>query len=272
MRTRIAAVLLVALTATTAPAQTDAVRVLHSDSHWAVLGTDDFSLRVDRTGAIGKVMVGETEYCWLIRLYIRPVDHASGENVRAVQGEVSRGGLGPPPESIEPSLRGENASVIIRRTCAREKIAGGEPLYHLTQYVTVHPSGLINLRYEFDWLRLLEMHSASLILALRAEPLDGCNWFADFTSHTGGGIVDAAPKARSIAIRHQKMRTLTVQRPGSDLHLWINRGDDVSMRRWNPRDYALFVDVPKVSRRALIFPGVRSVIDVDLKLPVNRED
>ncbi|MFW6156396.1 MAG: hypothetical protein ACOC7J_03675 [Armatimonadota bacterium] len=272
MRRCVAALLLAPTITTAAWAQTDPVRVLESDAHRAVLGTDQFSLRVDRTGAVGEVMVGETEYCWLIRLYTRPVDRETGENVRAVQGEISRGGPGTPPETIEPQIRGETASVVIRRTCSRKEIAGGERLYDLTQTVTVHPSGLIHLRYAFEWLRLVELHSASLVIALRGEPLDGCAWYADFTSHTAGGVIDADPDANSIPLRHADLRTFTAQCPGGDLHLWVNRGDRVSVRRWNPRDYAFFLSVPKLSRGQPIYPGVRSVIDVDLKLPVPRED
>ncbi|MBD3293771.1 MAG: hypothetical protein GF393_12675 [Armatimonadia bacterium] len=271
MRTR-TVVLIFALIASATHAQNDAVRVLGSDIGWAALGTDQFSLRVDRTGAIGDVMVGETEYCWLIRLYTRPIVPETGEGVRAVQGEISNGGLGPPPEGIAPEIRGENASVVIRRTCGRDEIAGGAPMYDLTQTVTVHPSGLVNLRYEFDWLRLVQMHSASLVIALRAEPLDGCAWSADFTSHAAGGTIDAAPEAKSIPVRNQPLRTFTAQCPDADLHLWFNRGDSVSVQRWNPKDYAFFVSVPHVSRTFPIYPGVRSVLDVDLKLPVPRED
>lgn len=271
MRTR-TVVLIFALIASPAHAQTDAVRILDSDTGSAVLGTDDFSLRIDRTGAIGDVMVGGTEYCWLIRLYTRPIVPETGEGIRAVQGETSRGGLGPPPESIAPEIRGENASVVIRRTCSREEIAGGAPIYDLTQTVTVHPSGLVNLRYEFNWLRLVQMHSASLVIALRADPLDACAWFADFTSHTAGGVIDAAPEAKSIPVRNQSLRTFTAQCPDADLHLWVNRGDSVSVQRWNPQDYAFFVAVPHVSRTFPIYPGIRSTLDVDFKLPVPRED
>ncbi len=272
MRTRSLAVLIATLIATGACAQTDTVRVLERDTGWAVLGTDDFSLRVDRTGAIGDVMVGETEYCWLIRLYTRPSIPGEKGTLRAVQGETSRGGLGPPPETITPEARGENASVVIRRTCARDEVADGAPMYDLTQTITVHTSGLINLRYEFDWLRLLELHSASLVIALRADPLDRCPWFADFTSHTEGGIIDAGPDAHSIAMRRKPLRTFTAECPQAELHLWVNEAGTVSVQRWNPQDYAFFLSVPKVSRTAPVYPGLRSVIDVDLKLPVPRED
>ena len=271
MRTTVPVALIV-IVAAIAHAQTDAVRVIESDATSAVLGTDDFSLRIDRTGAIGEVMVGGTEYCWLIRLYTRPIVPETGEGVRAVQGEVSRGGLGPAPEGVQPEIRGENASVIIRRTCSREEIAGGAPLYDLTQTITVHPSGLVHLRYEFDWRRMLQMHSADLVIALRAEPLDGCAWYADFTSHTAGGVIDAAPDASTIPIRNQPLRTFTAECPGSYLHLWANEASTVSAQRWNAQDYAFFLSVPHVSRAYPIYPGVRSVLDVDLKLPVPRED
>lgn len=272
MRARVVAVLIAALIASAAHSRPGAVRILESDAGSALLGTDDFSLHIDRTGAIGRVMVGETEYCWLIRLYTTPIVPETGEGLRAVQGETSRGGLGPPPESIAPELRGETVSVVIHRTCSREEIAGGAPLYDLTQTLTVHPSGLIGLRYEFDWLRLLDLRSASLVIALRAEPLDGCPWSADFTSHAIGGVIDAAPDAQSIPIRNQAMRTFTAQCPTGELHLWLNEGGTVSVQRWNPQDYAFFLSVPDVSRSHPIYPGVRSVLDVAIKLPVGRED
>lgn len=272
MQARTAMALIVALVASAAHAQTDAVRILDGDTGRAVLGTDQFSLRVDRTGAIGEVLVGETEYCWLIRLYTSPTAPETGETVRAVQGETSVGGLGPPPDALSPEIRGETGSVVIRRTCSREEIAGGAPLYDLTQTITVHPSGLINLRYEFDWRRLLELRSADLVIALRAEPLDGCPWFADFTSHAIGGVIDAAPDAASIPIRNQNLRTFTAECPSGELHLWLNDGGQVSVQRWNPQDYAFFFDVPHTGRAGPLYPGVRSVLDVDLKLPVPRED
>jgi hypothetical protein len=131
---------------------------------------------------------------------------------------------------------------------------------------------LVNLRYEFDWLRLLELHSASLVIALRADPLDRCPWFADFTTHVAGGIIDAGPDAHSIAMRREPLRTFTAKCPTGDLHVWRNEGGHVGVKRWNPQDYAFFFDVPKVSRTAPVYPGLRSVIDVDLKLPVPRED
>ena len=163
-------------------------------------------------------------------------------------------------------------SVVIRRTCSREEIDGGAPMYDLTQTVTVHPSGLINLRYEFDWLRLLDLNSADLVIALRAEPLDGCRWYADFTSHATGGVIDAAPEADSLSIRSSDIRTFVAECPTGDLHVWINEAGNVSVQRWNPQDYAFFLPVPKISRTQPIYPGLRSVIDVDLKLPVPRED
>ncbi len=272
MRLCSAVIVIVALSAAVVLAQTDAVRILESGATSAVLGTDAFTLRIDRTGAIGQVMVGETEQCWLIRLYTGPVVPETGESVRAVQGETSRGGLGPAPESIAPEIRGENGSVFIRRVCSREEIDGGAPLYELTQAITVHPSGLINLRYEFDWLHVVDMPSANLIIALRAEPLDGCPWTADLTTQTVGGIIDAAPEATSIALRNTTLRTFTARCSGGDLDLWVNESGPVSARRWNTQDYAFFLTVPHAGHAGPIYPGVRSVLDVDLKLPVPRED
>ncbi|MGC9317428.1 MAG: hypothetical protein ACP5KN_05260, partial [Armatimonadota bacterium] len=100
------------------------------------LGTDAFSVRVDHTGRLGPLTVGETEHIWLIALYTTPISFETGEDVRAVQGETSRGGLGPPPERVHADLRGESATVVISRNCLREEILGGQPLYHLTQIIT----------------------------------------------------------------------------------------------------------------------------------------
>ena len=272
MRPCFAAIVIAVLSGAVVHAQTDVVRILESDANAAVLGTDAFSLRVDRTGAISQVMVDETELCWLIRLYTSPVVPETGERLRAVQGEVSRGGIGPAPETIVPEIRGENGSIFIRRTCSREEIDGAAPLYELAQAVTVHPSGLINLHYEFDWLHVLDMPSANLIIALRAAPLDGCLWNADLTTQTMGGIIDAAPEATSIALRNTTLRTFTARCPDGDLDLWLNASGPVSARRWNQDDYAFFVTVPHTGHEGPIYPGVRSVIDVDLKLPVPRED
>lgn len=270
MRMRTAAVVLVTLL-TAALVQAGPARILDSAEDWAVVGTDDFSLRIDRTGAIGKVMVGETEQSWLIRLYTTPVVPETGEGLRAVQGEGGRS-LGPPPEQFLVEERGEIVCAIIRQAAAREEIYQGEPLYHLTQIVTVHPSGLINLRYEFDWLRLLDFKSASLIIALRAAALDGCRWWADMSPDRLGGIISADPEARSLDAIKGTMRTFVARCKGAELHLWVNESGRVTASRWNPDDYAFTLQVPHTGHEGSVYAGLQSVIDVDLKLPVPRED
>jgi len=265
-------VLAFALAATVADAKAEGVRVLEDGDGSAVVGTDEFSLRIDRTGAIGRVMVGDTEQIWLIGLYTSPVSFETGETIRAVQGETSRGGLGPPPEKLEAQPRGDACTAVISRDCVREEIADGEPLYHLTQTVTVHPTGHIHLRYEFDWLRFFQMRHASLVIAARAAPLHGCPWWADFTSHLLHGTISADPGADSLADVKGDLRTFLAQCPGGELHLWFNDAGQVGVQRWNPDDYAFFIRVPKMGYRTEAYSGARSVIDVDIKLPLGRED
>ena len=271
MRMRTAAVMLATLLIAAASMPAEEVRILESAEDWAVVGTDDFSLRIDRTGAIGKVMVGETEYSWLIRLYTTPVVPETGEGLRAVQGEGGRS-LGPPPEQFLVEQRGEIVCAIIRQVAARDEIYQGEPLYNLTQIVTIHPSGLVNLRYEFDWLRLLDFKGASLIMALRAAALDGCRWWAEMPPDRLGGIISAAPEARSLDAIKGPMRTFVARCEGEELHLWVNESGRVTAPRWNPDDYAFTLQVPHTGHEGSVYAGLQSVIDVDLKLPVPRED
>lgn len=263
--------LLLALSVAASSAASGQVRVLEDGGTYVVVGTDDFSLRIDRSGAIGPIMVGDTEWSWLIRLYTTPISFETGKPIRAVQGESGRG-LGPLPDTVQAQQRGECVSVVIVRQAAREEIRGGAALYQLTETVTVHPGGLINLRYEFDWRRFLRMHRADLVIALRAAPLDGCPWWADFTSHVLHGTISADPDIHSLAGIKGDMRTFTVDCGEGDLQLWINEGDDVTVQRWNPKDYAFFLHVPHTGYLAELYPGVRSVLDVDIVLPLSRED
>lgn len=252
-------------------AQTDRVRVIEDGGSYAVVGTDRFSLRVDRSGAIGQVMVGETEYCWLIRLYTTLTDSTTGEPVRAVQGEGDRG-IGPLPDAITPELRGQTCSIILPLVGARDQVLGGEPIYRLTQTVTVHPSGYINLRYEFDWLHMVRLGGANLVIALRAAPLAGRQWWADFTTNLLRGRVSDLPDTNSLADIKGDLRVFTVDCGEADLGLWINDSGRVTAQRWNPQDYAFFLDVPGLGYPRQAFPDTRAVIDVDFVLPVPRED
>jgi len=158
------------------------------------------------------------------------------------------------------------------REAAREEILGGETLYRLTQAVTVHPTGHINLRYEFDWLRFFHTGGANLIVAMRAAPLDGREWWADFTSHVLHGTIRADPEVHSLADINGGLRTFTVDCGEADLHLWVNDADRVTCRRWNPQDYAFFFRVPKLGYPGQAYPGVHSVLDLDIVLPIPRED
>jgi len=260
-------VLIVAACALCAPAVAEPVRVLEDGGSFAVVGTDTFSVRVESSGAITRIMVGETEWSWLIRLYTSPISFETGETIRAVQGEGARG-LGPVPERIRPELRGEACSIVIEREAAREEILAGEPIYRLTQTVTVHPAGRIGLRYEFEWLRFVQMRGAQVIIALRAAPLDGCEWWADFTSHVLHGTISAEPDAKSLDEVKGALRTFTADCGAADLSLWIADSGRVTAQRWNPQDYAFFVYVPHTGYGTEVYPGVRSVVDLDLVLPI----
>lgn len=254
-----------------AGAQTDRVRVLEDGGSYAVVGTDAFSLRVDRSGAIGEVMVGETEYCWLIRLYTTLLATDTGEPVRAVQGEGARG-IGPVPDTVNPELRGDTCSIIIRREAARAEVFDGAPLYHLTQTITVHPTGYLNLRYEFDWSRTFRLGGASLVIALRAAPLAGCQWWADFTGRVLRGRISDLPDTNSLEGIKGALRVFTVDCGDADLGLWVNDSGRASVQRWNQQDYAFFMEVPDLGYPRQAFADTRAVIDVDLVLPVPRED
>jgi len=266
-RVLIVGILASATCALSSAASGEPVRVLEDGGSFAVVGTDEFSLRIDSSGAIGQVMVGETEWSWLIRLYTTPISFETGEGIRAVQGEGARG-LGPVPETIRPELRGDTCSIVIEREAAREEILGGAPMYHLTQTVTVHPTGRIGLRYEFEWLRFLQMRSAQVIIALRAAPLDGCAWWADFTSNVLHGTISAEPDAKSLDEVKGALRSFTVDCGDADLSLWIADSGRVTAQRWNPQDYAFFVRVPHTGYGTEVYPGVRSVVDLDLLLPI----
>ncbi|MGC9320310.1 MAG: hypothetical protein ACP5KN_19910, partial [Armatimonadota bacterium] len=140
------------------------------------------------------------------------------------------------------------------------------------QIITVHPTGRVHLRYEFDWLRLLHLRGANLVIAMRAAPLDGCRWRADFTSHALSGSISADPNEHSLSEVRGDLRTFTVDCGTAPLHLWVNDGAQVTAQRWNPEDYAFFMRVPELGYPPRAYPGVRSLIDLDVVLPVARED
>lgn len=252
-----------------ASAQPQPVHVLERTEHFVTLGNDAFSVKVERTGKISDITANGRQYVWLLTLYTTPVTFDTGKGLRAVQGETSPGGIGPVPELPEPELRGDCYVLTISRDCSREEIYGGQPLYHLTQTIEVHPEGYLHLRYEFDWLRFFVMSSATLNVVLNAEQFTGRTFWADYGGYVSqGSFTEGADYSRHEGLRGA-LRTLEVACDAGPFHLWVERGEQVSGSRWgSTKYYPVGLAVPKAGRRAEIYPGTHSVLELSIKLPV----
>jgi len=255
------------LSASVGWAQHEPVRVLERTEHSVRLGNDAFSATVDRTGKLSAIGAGGHEHIWLLTLYTTPVTFDTGKGIRAVQGETSVGGIGPAPELAEPELRGECCVLTISRDCARQEIHGGAPLYHLTQTIEVHPEGYLHLRYEFDWLRFFVMSSASLNVVLNAQEFTGRTFWADYGSHVHRGALTEGKDYSRMEGMRGGVRTLEVACDAGPFHLWVDRGGDVSGSRWsNTKYYPIALRVPGTARHAEMYPGMRTVLELGIKL------
>lgn len=256
------------LIASLAAAQHEPVRVLERAEHSMTLGNDTFSVTVDRTGKLGAISAGDREYVWMIALYTTPVSFETGEGIRAVQGETARGGIGPAPELPEPELRGGYCVLTISRDCSREEIRAGEPLYHLTETIQVHPEGYLSLRYDFQWLRFLVMHSAGLNVVLNGEQFTGRTFWADYGAHVQQGIFTPGKDYSRHEGLRGALRTLKVACDRGPFHLWVDRGEQVSGSRWSEgKYYPISLTVPGTGYRGEIYPGMRSILEFSIKLP-----
>ncbi len=251
-------------------AQGEPVRVLERTEHAVTLGTDAFSATVDRTGKLSAIKVGGREYVWMIALYTTPVTFDTGKGLRAVQGETGKGGIGPAPELPEPEQRGECCVVTISRDCSRQEIDGGDPLYHLTQTIEVHPEGYVHLRYEFDWLRFFVMNNADLNVVLNAEQFTGRAFWADYGSYVRRGIFTEGKDYSRMEGIKGAVRTLEVDCEAGPFDLWVDRGGSVSAARWGgTKYYPVSLRVPNAGHHTEVYPGTRSVLELSIKLPMS---
>jgi hypothetical protein len=250
------------------PARAEPVRTLEASDTSVVVGNDQFSLRIWATGKFGEVQAGGREYFWLGALYTGPIVPETGESLRAVQGETTRGGIGPAPAMARPEVRGDCLLVTVSRDCSRAEIYDGATLYHLTQTFEVHPSGYIRLRYEFDYRRLFDMSSASLYLALTGEQVGGRRYWADYTSHVTPGVFDGSGSSRIDEIRGA-VRTLEVACEAGPLHLWFDEVPTVAAQVWSAgKHFPITLPAPGAERRSLVYPGTRGVLSFGIKLPI----
>lgn len=241
------------------------VQVLEHTDDYAVLGNDQFSLRIGRTGKLTQVQAGGLEYIWLGSLYTSPLVPETGEGLRAVQAE---GGLGAAPPMPGPMQRGDYCEVTISYDAAREELYGGEPLYHLTQNVQIHPGGWIRLWYGFDWARLFTFSSASLYLALTGDAVDRARYSADYTHRLAGSVFDVAVGTGRIDTIQGAVRSLTVDCAAGPLVMWFEEGEYVTAQFWGSGRVAVVVRMPGTGRSVPVYPGTSGVMQLNLKLPV----
>lgn len=266
---RIIAAIMLAMATLTLPAFAEPVRTLEADDHSIVVGNDQFSLRIWATGKFGEVQAGGREYIWMGALYTSPTDPETGDRIRAVQGETTRGGIGPEPAMAAPQTRGDWLLITISRECSRAEIHDGATLYHLTQTFEVHPSGYIRLRYEFDYQRLFDMTSASLYLALTGEQVGGRTYWADYTSHVTQSVFQVGKQYTRIDEIRGAVRTLEVACEAGPLHLWFDEVPTVAAQVWSEGKYfPITLPAPGTGRNELVYPGTRGALDFGIKLPI----
>ncbi|MCD6361649.1 MAG: hypothetical protein J7M38_12405 [Armatimonadetes bacterium] len=263
---RVAWTVLLLVIAGAACAELQPVDVLEHTDNYAVLGNDRFSVRIERTGKLGPIRAGDLEYLWMGSLYTTPIVPETGKGLRAVQAE---NGLGAAPPMPEPVRRGDYCEVAISYDAARDELYGGEPLYHFTQEIQVHPGGWIRLWYRFDWKRLFSFRSASLYLALSGEGVDRARFSADYTGHVSGGVFDVAAGTGRIETIRGAVRALTVDCEAGPLLLSFEDVPRVTAQFWGGGRVAIILDVPGVGRSVPMYPGTSSEMQVDLKLPVS---
>lgn len=265
---RILAAVMLAMTTLAPTARAEPVRTLEANDQSIVVGNDQFSLRIWATGKFGEVQAGGREYIWMGALYTTPLIPETGKSLRAVQGETTRGGIGPAPAMPTPEIRGDCIVVTISRDCSRKEIYGGATLYHLTETFEVHPSGYIRLRYEFDYQRLFDMSSASLYLALTGEQVGGRSYWADYTSHVTPGVFDGAAAGRIDEIRGA-VRTLEIACEAGPLDLWFDEVPTVAAQVWSAgKRFPITLPVPGTGRNELVYPGTRGALDFGIRLPI----
>lgn len=264
---RLAGAIWAVLCTAAACGELEPVRVLEHTPGYAVLGNDQFSVRVDSSGKFGPVLVGGVEYFWMGSLYTSPLVPETGQGLRAVQAE---GGLGVAPPLPEPIPRGDYCEVAIEYDAARQELYGGEPLYRLTQTVQVHPGGWVRLYYRFDWARLFVMQSASLYLALSGEGSGNRRYSADYTDRLTGGIFDVAVGTGRIDNIRGRVRCLTVDCAAGPLLIWFDNDEDVAAQFWGNERIAVTVNVPGTGRSEPVYPGTTGVMQINIRLPVDK--
>ena len=268
MRFAAAATLAAALmvVASTAGAQLQPVQVLEATDSYTVLGNDAFSLRVDKTGKLGDVQAAGVKYLWLGSLYTTPIVPETGKGLRAEQADE---GIGPAPALPAPVQRGDYCEVVISYDAAREELYGGEPIYRLTQTVQVHPGGWVRLRYEFDWLRTCVFSNVTLYLALEGEGCGDRGFSADYTDHITGGVFDMQTQSGRIDAIRGQVRSLAVDCEAGLLDIWFDEADKVTAQYWGNNRFAITPEVPGVARNEPMYPGMHSVLQLNIKLPVS---
>ncbi len=253
--------------ATLAPsARAEPVRVLEHTAQYAVVGNDQFSVRIGNTGKLDQVQAGGLEYIWLGSLYTTLTATETGKPLRAVQGE---GGIGVAPPMPVPVQRGDYCEVNIAYDAAREEVLDGQPLYHLTQNIQVHPKGWIRLRYECAWLRLFTLPSSSLYLALSGEGCGNRPVYTQYSDHLTGSVFDMEAQPGRVDAIKGAVRAMMVDCEAGPLKIWFDEPADVSAQVWGQGRFPVVIRMPTTGRSEIVYPGLSGVIALNVKLPVD---
>jgi len=249
-----------------AAAELEPVRVLEHTEQYAVVGNDQFSVRIGRTGKLDQVQAGGLEYIWLGSLYTTLIATETGEYLRAVQAE---GSLGEAPPMPTPVQRGDYCEVTISYDATHEEVLGGQPLYTLTHNVQVHPGGWIRLRYECEWLQLFTMQSASLYLALSGEGCGNRSVYTQYSDHLTGSVFDMEAQPGRVDAIRGAVRAMLVDCEAGPLTIWFDEPADVSAQVWGEGRFPIVTKMPTTGRSELVYPGLSGVIALNVKLPVS---
>ncbi len=243
---RILAAAVLAMATLSPSARAEPVRVLEHTERYAVVGNDQFSVRIGNTGKLDQVQAGGLEYIWLGSLYTTLTATETGKPLRAVQGE---GGIGVAPRMPVPVQRGDYCEVNIAYDAAREEVLDGQPLYHLTQNIQVP--------------------SSSLYLALSGEGCGNRPVYTQYSDHLTGSVFDMEAQPGRVDAIRGAVRAMMVDCEAGPLTIWFDEPADVSAQVWGQGRFPVVIRMPTTGRSEIVYPGLSGVIALNVKLPVS---
>lgn len=261
--TRLALGVLVALLASL-PAGAQ-VRELKTDGQGVTLGTDAFSLTVEKTGTLRAVKVGATVLFPFVALYTNPTStEEDGKPVRCCQAEQP--GLGDRPSQVTTSFAGGTATIIILRDCSHPKLYGNAPIWNLRETVTVQPDGLIRVNYQCRFLRFLPGMSWTAVFAGAMPEFTGRAWQGQIPTMTiQGTIPDSLPKRDETT----GLWGLSLASSRGPVQFTFGQTSRVEVNNWGQylEVGAMLPNLPHGGQP--MYRGVQQEITVSLKLPVS---